>query len=412
MFHQLYVLSVGGVCIYSGSPHNIHSTINHISESSVQSKFALETLIKHSCCFDKQNNQTIKQLIILANKQICAISLEDTKLLSDGIVQNRQRFQLSSLYVLSLRYLSFMAGHQWKKWLFYSINYFFYALALSMFYNHEMIYSDGCINLENDLYQTCNQSMEKIDNHNLIIENLKYSFFFTIIFSFFVMVQFSLSFLHDLQHFRNEHRNGWYSTGVFYMMQSIMEIVPIIAVIIIYVYIGDLYEPIRPGIYLSFVYLFILATVAFQGMAHIFALSSNSNINILIIVSFTIFLIFSMLSNFMLTYNRLHYVYQFLSNFAISRFHYEAIILLLYGFNRCAPKEIQIILYSMSLVDDDYYNCVWMLLFNIVFYRTVAIVLLIRQANPFQDQRSRTVKEFSNNNNNNNNNNINNLISK
>jgi len=138
--------------------------------------------------------------------------------------------------------------------------------------------------------------------------------------------------------------------------------------------------------------LLILGAIAFQGLSHIFALVANGNLNILIIISVTTFLISTVLSNFLLTYSRLHYVFQFMSNFAISRFIFEAIMLSIYGFGRCGPDEIQQLLYIMNLTDGDIFHCIQMLLFNILFYRIIALVLLIRRVNPVENRRKRAEK--------------------
>ena len=172
-------------------------------------------------------------------------------------------------------------------------------------------------------------------------------------------------------------------------MKSLFEIIPLIPLIMFYVYICNWYEELRPGIYWQFVQLFILGAIAFQGMAHMFALLSKGNISVLILLSVTVFLFFTLLSNFLLTYARLHYVYQFISNFAISRFIFEAVMLLIYGFGRCAPNEIQQLLYAISIRDEDYTHCIRMLVFNIVVYRVIAIYLLMGKVNPVENRRQR-----------------------
>ena len=148
----------------------------------------------------------------------------------------------------------------------------------------------------------------------------------------------------------------------------------------------------RPGIYWNLLSLFLLTVIAFQGMAHMFALLSRGNITIMIIQSITVFLFFVMLSNFMLLYPRLNYVYQLISNLAISRFIFEAVMLLVNGFGRCKPWESQGILLSMGLRDEDYTHCILMLIFNIILYRVISIYLLISKASPVENRRERVSK--------------------
>lgn len=175
-------------------------------------------------------------------------------------------------------------------------------------------------------------------------------------------------------------------------MKSFFEIIPIIPIIMFYVYICNWYEPIRPGIYWNFVLIFLLGAIAFQGMAHIFALLSRGNITILILISLTVFLLFTLISNFLLSFSRLHYIWQFISNIAVSRFIFEAVMLLIYGFGRCASNEIQQLLYTMAINDSYYSHAIMMLIFNIVFYRVIAIYLLCCKGNPVDNRRQRVAR--------------------
>ena len=64
-------------------------------------------------------------------------------------------------------------------------------------------------------------------------------------------------------------------------------------------------------------------------------------------------------------------------------------MILQYGFGRCRPKEIQAILYSMSIEDADYYVAIRMLIFNLTLYRVIAICLLIWRVNPIENRQKR-----------------------
>ena len=176
-------------------------------------------------------------------------------------------------------------------------------------------------------------------------------------------------------------------------MKSLFELIPLIPVILVYVYIVNWYEEIRPGIYWQFVQLFLLGTLAFQSMAHMFALLSRGSTSILLFITVTTFMSFILLSNFLLAHARLHYIYQFVSNFAVSRFMFEAALLLVYGFGRCREgREVNLLLYDNLLRDEDFTHCIRMLLLNIVLYKAVAMYLLIRSANPVENRRKRVAR--------------------
>ena len=159
-----------------------------------------------------------------------------------------------------------------------------------------------------------------------------------------------------------------------------------------YVYICNIYESVLPGTFWKLVLLLTLSGIGFQGMAHVFSLLSNGNITILTIISISVFILFCQISNFFLPLAQLHYIYQFIANFSISRFVFEAALLLQYGFGRCGPKQIQPILYTMSIDDGHFYYCIQMLLVNLVLYRGLAIYLLMVKSNPVQNRRQRVAR--------------------
>ena len=65
-------------------------------------------------------------------------------------------------------------------------------------------------------------------------------------------------------------------------------------------------------------------------------------------------------------------------------------MLLQYGFGRCGPKEIQQLLYSMTLTDSDYPHIILMLILQIIFYRLLAIYILTARLNQIGNRKTRS----------------------
>lgn len=182
---------------------------------------------------------------------------------------------------------------------------------------------------------------------------------------------------------------GWYSSGSFYLMKSISESLPLIPIVMCHVYICNIYEDVKPGIYWQLVAMITLGGLAFQAIAHVFSLISNGNMPILTTVSVGMFLLFQMLNNFFISIARLHYVYRFIASFSISRFVFESAILLQYGFKRCRHKEIQQFLYLMKLEDVDLFHCIRMLVVNLIIYHLISIWMLVNKSNSMDNRRQR-----------------------
>src|SRR5699024_10920946 len=97
-----------------------------------------------------------------------------------------------------------------------------------------------------------------------------------------------------------------------------------------------------------------------------------------------------LLSNCFNNLTDLHYALQYLANFSITRFAYEAMLLLEYGFGRCNPDQVQLVLFAKSLHDSDYHHKLAMLGFNVVFWHALALWMLVYRANPREDVKQRS----------------------
>ena len=182
-------------------------------------------------------------------------------------------------------------------------------------------------------------------------------------------------------------------------MKCIFEIVPIIPVMMIYVYIINIYESVRPGIYWWMFALFLMAMLSIQSVSNLVALlvtnvgggqRAGSQMIMLIVCSITYIFLMNSLSNFYNPLDTVHYFYQIIAYFNTSRWLHEALILLQYGFGRCGKKEIQAILYIMHIYHDEYfYKCVTMLFANMLLYRTLALLVLLAKSNPMKNRRKR-----------------------
>lgn len=396
-FDQLYVLARGGVCIYSGLPGQIGAHIEScVSASTVEkialSQYPIETLIRYSS--SDFSTPLVQQLFQLATKSILNEELKSdfAQIASDGLLPNRPRFSFLSSVILARRYLSHVIGHQWPLLLTFAIVNLIYGHQLTIFFHAHIAQPNGCVSLDDDFNSTCSRSAEKILSDFELIENYKYNYFMVGIFLFLLMLQTSLTFMKDFALMQNEHRNGTYSSGAWYMMKCTIEIIPVIFIIMIYVLIVDIYSPILPGIYWPLVGVLTLGALATQGLGHIFSLLSDGNITKLTVFTVSAFIFLCHISNFFIPLSGLHYVYQFASNLSISRFVFEAALILQYGFGRCEPKQLQLILYSMSIDTSHFYHSIIMLVVNFFLYRLIAIYLLVRKANPLHNRKTRIAR--------------------
>ncbi|XP_075680900.1 uncharacterized protein LOC113790209 [Dermatophagoides pteronyssinus] len=398
MFDQVYVLAKGGVCVYSGPPSDIRQHLSKVSDRVDRDDiFPVEELIKYSCL--NYEDSSVQDLVASSDLQITSQDLivsEETTPVMDGIPTNRNRFSMKSVRVLMMRYTFYVLGYLWPiLCLMYGL-YLCFGLTLNILFDHNMIFTDGCVDLQDEFNSTCNQTQDKEDEDFHLDASFIYVCFGYGMFLFLVLVQSAIMFSKEMVFFRNEHRNGWYSTGAFYFMKIWVELLPQIPIFLIYTLLIDIYEPVRPGIYFSIAFYVILGATAVQSVGHLLSIVTMGEFVALVISIPGIEAIFLMVSNLGTPVKRLHYILQFISNFAPTRFGIEAMFLLQYGFDRCGLKEVQKILFKLKMENDEHEHhasfllqTLIMLIFNLIFYRLVSLLLLIIRFNHFNNRRKR-----------------------
>ncbi|KPM08599.1 ABC transporter sub-family G-like protein 16 [Sarcoptes scabiei] len=391
MFDQIYVLARGGVSIFFGPPSEIRSRLQTIDDQFGRCSVPLEELIRYSCL--NHENALIKRLVEQNDCQIRLTNItveSETCLVSDGIPLNRIRFSIQSLPILCSRYLRFVQGYSWHHWIMFIGAYLFYAIVLRYIFDPKIALTDGCFSLEDDFNQICNKTKKDIEEEINLTSNGRYNFFAFNIFILLILLQCGLNFMKEIIFFFNEHRNGWYSTGVFYLTKFVYEITLFNIIITLYLWIIDIYEPIHPGIYWWMFLLLNLGVQAIQGLSHFVSLLSNGNSFVYIAMANFFYSLMIMTANFFSKISSLHYMLQAISNLSICRFMIEGVMVLQYGFGRCGPKQLQVVLYNLDITGDHYfYHCLKMLIFQIFVFRILALIVLAIKSNPLENRRRR-----------------------
>ncbi|KAH7643971.1 abc transporter-like protein 17 [Dermatophagoides farinae] len=393
MFDQLYVLAKGGVCVYSEKPTNIRKYLSRISTNGMMKNdiFPVEKLIKYSCL--DHSNSFVQKLVNNANEIILKENPnEDTIFVMDGIPTNRNYFSLRHSFILICRYLNYFKGYQWIPFTILSILLIYQAKNLGSMFNAKIAQSSGCVDWDDDYNNTCTneeRNKELLDLKLNFVRNYAILFSVTLL----LLIQTSFFFYYDIRFFWNEHRNGWYSAGVFYLTRIMIEWIQILVVSAIFDYIIDIYEPIKSGMYFWQWFFHFMAIISIQGAGYLVATMTNDDPITMAILLVGIGISNALLSNGGTPIRQLHYFYQFLSNFSPLRFAIEAIMVRLYGFGRCFPRQTPAILYKLRIDNDEYfYHCIIMIIINVLLYHSLAFIAIIIKSNPFDRRRRRAEK--------------------
>ena len=150
---------------------------------------------------------------------------------------------------------------------------------------------------------------------------------------------------------------------MIYLVRWSTHAVIILPIIIIHHYITDIFDSERPGLFYPLLFVYLLTSIAAQGLGYICGILFSSNLTYLCISLPSLFLV-SIIVIISPYAKSILFFYPFIK-FNPIRYLNEASLVLQYGFGRCGPKEIQATLYVMMLHHDDhFYHCLQMLLFK------------------------------------------------
>lgn len=370
-FHSLYILSIGGVCLFSGAPSSLRK---HLCTANISvGKFPIETAIKVSCAgANDPLVQTLSQQNSLLNDTSpfskCTYSREN-------IPPNRNRFRLKSSWILLKRYFAYIYAYFWIELAVSLVFVVFYGYFILILFKVADMQNSACLSFDADF-----ASEDTIEQQ---FKPLSKAINFCILISVFFIMQLTVifffsTFVRDLPLFENEHRNGWYSTGSWFITKSLMNVLPLLPLLALYTYIVDIFD--RPGLYPHLLFNLIISSVINQA--------TNFSIYLLcrcdIILTCIIFSILSglnvLLSNSFIPLNE-NAVLQFLSGGAAYRHTLEALFLQVYGFGRCKEREVQPLLENMNLTDADYPMILLKLVLHLIFWHCLTLYLLVKKVN-------------------------------
>ncbi len=394
IFDSVYALAKRGVAIFFGPSESIQQHLGTVPELVHSSPFPIETLIKQSCLSCKDSCIT-KLLVEITDQQFKITKYNDeiadqTTLAPDGVQSNRPRFMVHSVLTLSRRFASYTVAYLWKEWLFFFVSSLIFATSLRLLFSDQVATENGCLNLEDDHSACSEKTPKQLAKKLMLIDNLYYNYFYAILFQLFILINTSLSFSREYELFKSEHRNGVYSSGSWYLVKSISELVPLFPIILLYMYILDIFEAVTEHIfYWHAVLLLTLSAVSTASVGHIInLLVGSSSLIVQTVVLVAVYLIYNLIGNFIIPVVEMHYFWQLMANFSITRFFFESLMLLQYGFGRCQEGQIQAILYSMSIDETHYLPNIGMLLFNLILFRLVALYLLVRKTNSISNRQN------------------------
>lgn len=348
-FHKIYVLSSDGRCIFQGPPSRLlvhlskfdlvcpqfHNPADFIIEIA-SGDYGLEPINKLALF------ETDRQLDEISNEKIINVG-------SGGLavgVRQRVVYMKVSRVIQRMKNRSFpIFLHTfllWKRTLTTNlrepkltwlrlIQAIFIALIMSFLYDYPIGEPDGC-------YPSSSQAFTEIRTTE---DNIAFVFFITLFTVMASMMPTVLTFPSEVSILLQERNNGWYSCATYYVAKIIAElplqvIITLTFIAIIYPMTGQVMEWYRFG-YFSLICLLISSIAQCVGILFgTYYVRSVENAVFLAPLSMApVFL----LSGFFGKLSSIPMVLKPFAYISYVRYAFEALLIVLYGFDRCSPPS-------------------------------------------------------------------------
>ena len=209
MFDSVYILAKRGVCLYSGSPHNLKERLIDCKIKISEDLNPIEKLLE--IC---SNDTELDQKTILSNK-----TKENNKNLYNDCLKERmrpligkaiiaKRFNAKDLLFLFLRFLNYSYKCNYKTTLLLILMVFAFHFAYKQTINYDMIEEDGCIKIE--MGMQCKSTLQDSNKEYFIRQNINYYLLMVTIISCLTIMLTTVMFSKEYKTFQNEHKNGIY----------------------------------------------------------------------------------------------------------------------------------------------------------------------------------------------------------
>lgn len=155
--------------------------------------------------------------------------------------------------------------------------------------------------------------------------------------------------------------------------------IPSIITLIIFCWFINFYD--SKLIYFGYLYFFLLSVLCSQSLGHISGIIFNNDQKIALLFSITLLMITIILGNSIIPIKEFHYSLQWLSELSYHKLSFESILIMIYGFDRCASDEFSTILYGFDIEDKKFWPNVRKLFVIFIVLKFISLIALILKTN-------------------------------
>ncbi|RWS07730.1 ABC transporter-like protein 12 [Dinothrombium tinctorium] len=353
-FDQLYLLSFDGRCIYKGTPEDLPSYLAHFNLHCPKfyniADYAIEIA---SADHSEQVVNEMSEFNIQLDREINESAIKGVKI--SGAKLTNYRFSLSSSFenILILTKRTVITTH--RDPVLYFLRLFVHvinALLMIALFGNTVGEESGCIQSESNSNGKVSVSFTKIhDKQMKVAQNMSLFVFNLFFFLYANMTVTIMAFPSEAAVFIKERTNGWYSCLSYYIAKTIAEI-PLVFIMTtayafaIYYFTGQFYIFWRAGLFCG---IALLVALIGQSIGLIIGALFVNNVNAAVFIGPIVCFPSMLFCGFFV---KPHLVPNYLKPLAATsflRYALEAIVICVYGFQRCIQVKETLVNSSLTI---------------------------------------------------------------
>ena len=379
-FDKLYVMSVGGQCVFDGHPNEMSEYLERIDISLSGEEVPIEVIIKMS---SKVKSEETLRIIDMVRSRSGALEQRCSRdgVLSVRLHKKKFRFSFRQTWYLTVRTVIHIIRYRLWSDITHFFIMIFIALVLPYTFEKDISRPIGCLDPLH-LPDLCNQSTKDLIDDDLITENSGLFCYISCIIMCLISITGAMMFTNEIPIFFVEHSNGWYSTGSYFLAKTMVELPKALVfgisfTLIIYKGSHQIDESFRLW---SFVGIAALVALTAQGYGLAISTVTNSSQNLACLISLAFFIFYTTLSPFISWgWNE---SLDWLRYLSYANQGEQSFLYLIYGFDRCPEGLTPRALWHYGIDDlNKFYLNIYILIFHLIVIRVVGSVLLLVMAN-------------------------------
>ena len=346
MFQRVYFLSTKGQCIYDGAPSNLVEYLSGVGLNCPPFNNPADYMTEIAS--EDYGVECVARLSSLAAKRHEPFFLPvDGKPTDVGSVEKKLRpqqkypfFEHISL-LFQRTFLSIVRDPMLSTLRF--VSHLLVAVFIGLLYGNKIGQASGCPPIYT--LETVGSTQKHLyDDIIATSENVANLFFCAMFVMYGALMPTVLTFPMELHVFLKERNNGWYSVKTYYLAKTLADIplqivFPVFYAIIVYLMNGQIWSPWRFGM---FVFIFVLVGLVAQSQGLLVSALFLDDPSSAVFVAPMTSVPFLLFAGFFVRIKTMPQYLVVVSYLSYVRYAFEALISVMYGFDRCVTHPLEI----------------------------------------------------------------------